>query len=66
MRYSSLTGVSALVFTRILNNKICKNRTERQDQQSTEEKHTQNVFLVAGGLFTCLGWCVSGGYSHAL
>ncbi|XP_068675146.1 uncharacterized protein [Montipora foliosa] len=50
------TGVSALVFTRILNNKICKNRTERQDQQSTEEKHSQNVFLVAGGLFTCLGW----------
>ena len=54
-RCSSSTGLSALVLTRILGKEIHKDQVQKQ-QQSDEQKQIQNVYLIVGGVLTCLGW----------
>ncbi|KAK2557231.1 Ammonium transporter 1 [Acropora cervicornis] len=49
------TGLSALVLTRILSKEIHKDQVQKQ-QQSDEQKQIQNVYLIVGGVLTCLGW----------
>lgn len=49
------TGVSALVLTRILSKEIHKDQVQKK-QQSDEQKQIQNVYLIVGGVLTCLGW----------
>ena len=49
-----LTGSSALVFTKVFNG-VHENQTHKQDHKR-EHVHFLNVYLLAGGLVTSLGW----------
>ncbi|XP_078346978.1 uncharacterized protein LOC144632254 isoform X3 [Oculina patagonica] len=48
------TGSSALVFTKILK-QVHENQTQKQNQE-IKQLHSQNVFLILGGIMTSLGW----------
>lgn len=57
------TGSSALVFTKVFNG-VHENQTHKQDHKK-EHVHFLNVYLLAGGLVTSLGWyCTNVGSVH--
>ncbi|XP_022788411.1 ammonium transporter 1-like isoform X2 [Stylophora pistillata] len=57
------TGSSALVFTKVFNG-VHENQTHKQEHKK-EKVHPPNVYLLAGGLITSLGWyCTNVGSVH--